>query len=165
MRWLTGIEKGSYQEADIFHLPLIQTVPISFSVKKSKEILTHLKQSQGLILTSKQAVNFFFAFLDSNDIELDFAKYIVVAVGEATKGRLQAFGVKEVELPSAATQEGLLTLFQDKLVSYKKINWFWPRSTLSRPFLASELKKKSINLYFENFYNNYDINFLFHYNI
>jgi uroporphyrinogen III methyltransferase/synthase len=122
--------------AEAIICPTIEIVPAE-NAAELEAALAELAEVDILILSSVNAVGFFFSFLDKMGLGPDsLQKVQVIAVGPKTARAIEAHGLAVDSMPEDFRAEGILDLIRDgvagKLVLY-------PRAGLARDILPTRL--------------------------
>jgi len=109
---------------------LIEVIPLSFEEKTSQ-----IKQAEGVVFTSKTAVQLFCPSFSSF-----LQNKVIVATGKATAQALRYNGIHVHFVPKNESQEGLVK----EVFCHTTLSWFWPKSKQARSslqhYFASQMK-------------------------
>jgi uroporphyrinogen III methyltransferase / synthase len=122
--------------ADAIICPTIEIVPAE-NTTELETALAELAEIDMLILSSVNAVEFFFSFLDKMGLGPDnLQKIQVIAVGPKTARAIEANGLQVDSMPADYRAEGILDLLGDKVAGKRVL---YPRAGLARDILPSRL--------------------------
>jgi uroporphyrinogen-III synthase len=127
-----GTDPSRYlDQADVIHLPLIQTnpLPISPEIKQEFDAYTHV------ILTSPNSVRILTA-------QMKLFSQQIIAIGKGTAAVLQSQGLSAAHIAHPESQEGVIDLL--KKLPLENAYLFYPRSNRARPLLASYLQERGL---------------------
>jgi uroporphyrinogen-III synthase len=135
MKLYLGTDPENYAKEDLFHYPIIKTIPL--------EIPSHIWEDFAdythIILTSKNAVQILLGQL--NDTSMLKNKQLI-AIGKSTAAKLTQEGLAPHFIAQDESQEGLIKIFKAQDLQDAYI--FYPRSTLARKKLESYMINRAI---------------------
>jgi uroporphyrinogen III methyltransferase/synthase len=133
------IQKLEDNGAWCINLPLIQVKALK-DYNKLDQCVKKIKNYQGIIFTSRNAVEFFKQRLDYLKKDVRILSGIGLAViGPGTKAALESLGLRADIEPKVYCQEGLIKSFKKEKIKGKKILVICSKD--SRTLLTKELKK------------------------
>jgi len=115
------------------HLPLLQVQACPFVFNQQVEF-------DGAIFISRNAVDYFYASVESNSISLQDTNTQMLTVGDKTASQLKQFTDKEITFPEQMNAEGLLELPQ--LQSVKGQKWLVIKGEAGRELIQQTLQKR-----------------------
>ncbi|OGX25815.1 MAG: hypothetical protein A3D10_08790 [Omnitrophica WOR_2 bacterium RIFCSPHIGHO2_02_FULL_48_11] len=125
----------------IIPFPMIQISEVELKSEEIKIFKVNLLQYDWIILTSRFAVQYFFAQLKKLHYPIDRLKKVDFAViGKETAEALSFYDITPKVTAAVETSEGLLQILKDEY-KLKGKKFLFPRSSLSNPFLKKELTK------------------------
>lgn len=137
-------------QSKLIHLPIIKTVPrdknLCIHDLKDVDTFTHL------IFTSQTTVDIFFDLMNEIPISKSLLQNkIYLAVGQATKKKLESYLIENIWIAKNETQEGVIELIKE--IPKENSYIFWPHSALSRKILSLFLKKENYHYRESIFYD------------
>lgn len=125
----------------LIHWPMIRISPVAFNRAQKEKLRGLVSYSDILLLTSEYAVEYFFNILsDVDQKHLSIQDKSFAVIGEHTAQALLDRGVHPTWIACEETSEGMFKELK-KRVALKGKTIFFPRSSLSNPFLKTELTK------------------------
>ncbi len=125
----------------IISWPMIQIEPISLDIQSQQELIKDFDQSDFVILTSPAAVEHFTRIILGLKPTNAVRQKVYAAIGRATAGVLDDFGLGAQIISSQETAEGLFNLIK-KVINLKNKTILFPRSSLPNPFLKKALEEE-----------------------
>ncbi|MCH8025403.1 MAG: uroporphyrinogen-III C-methyltransferase [Chloroflexi bacterium] len=136
--------------AEAIELPAIAITP-RYDEKTLAAAVDSMKAGRydWLIFTSTNAVDIFFSFLDSRQLDTRSVQAKVAVIGAATAAALQSRGIAVDVTPERFTAEGLLAALPDDLAGRRVLV---PRAENARPLLIDELRDRGATVDEETLY-------------
>jgi uroporphyrinogen-III synthase len=130
----------------IYHLPLIRVVARSAQELAIKQLFAGMSSYTHGIFTSKQAVRFFFKFLEIHGYELANVQRIkMCAVGKATARELEGYGASLFRVAFEETAEGVCDVLADERLPCH--SFFWPHAALARDVISRFFRESPAHFY------------------
>ena len=133
------------------HCPMIQTNPKDFGDQRTLSAIVDLSLYTHLIFSSKVGVRMFFDSLKYHRVPKEVLNNKkMIAVGLATASELKKRGLKRVEVPKEATQEGIVRMLSLKDISkdyFLLLQSFQARQVLTQFFIRKKIRHQVIFLY------------------
>ena len=136
--------------AEAIELPTIAITP-RFDEKTLAAAVDSMKAGgyDWLIFTSANAVDIFFSFLKSRQLDTRSVQAKVAVIGDATAAALQLRGIEVDVTAERFTAEGLLAALPDDLAGRRVLA---PRAENARPLLVDELRARGATVDEETLY-------------
>ncbi len=116
--------------------PTIEIIPSEDPAGLAKA-MAQLGQIDFLILSSVNAVEFFFSLFQEMGLGLEsLQKIVIVAVGPKTAQAIEAHGCKVDMIPAEFRAEGIIDLIRDKVPGKRVL---YPRAGLARDLIPAQL--------------------------
>lgn len=136
--------------ANIIIFPTLEIVPPA-SWRKFDEIINNKDEIDYVVFTSAHAVKMFSKRCEELNVQLDFNKIKIVAVGNKTKNICEKFSIPVHIIPSKFSGEGVINELSSYDIKDKTI--FIPRSAIGREELPDGLKEMGAILKLAPVYN------------
>lgn len=140
----SGLDLPKEWQGKAVHCPLIRIVPRSLEDPDVQRAIKIFSSFTHVVVTSKNSVRILFDFLSRSNISIDEWKTKkTIAVGRATAGEAEAFGIVPFAVADPETAEGVIEELER--IDCSRGHFFWPRSDSARPVIREYFERKKIS--------------------